>query len=53
MGMTGLSAIDCLGFSMRASTLLFLFYCLVSKIRGLAQGQGAFPTRDTARFQCI
>ncbi len=26
---------------------------LVSKIRGLAVGQGACPIRDTARFQCI
>jgi hypothetical protein len=26
---------------------------LVSKIRGLTQGQGASLTRDTARFQCI
>ncbi len=31
----------------------FLNYSLVSKIRGLAVGQGACPIRDTARFQCI
>ena len=30
-----------------------LNFCLVSKIRGLAQVQEASPVRDTARFQYI
>ncbi len=30
-----------------------VYLSLVSKIRGLAVGQGACPIRDTARFQCI